>query len=114
MKVGDVKKMREALEKIRDLLFLRGDGKVRCTLTWDEFNDSWLMCKNALTAKPRNCDVGTVDEQIERFNEFCNSKWKDGGNGNCNNCPFWVSGTIGHDCQIKWSQMPYYEKGGAE
>ena len=67
----------------------------------------------ALAAPPRNCDVGTAEEQIERFNEFCNSEWRDSGDANCDNCPLWVSGTIGKDCQIRWAQMPY-EEGGAK
>lgn len=67
----------------------------------------------ALTAPPRNCDVGTEPEQIERFIEFCDSYFN--GNDSCGNCPLWVSGTFGRNCQIKWSQMPYVaKKGGAK
>ena len=69
----------------------------------------------ALSAPPRNCDVGTADSQIARFNEFCDSEWQNSGSANCGNCPLWVSGRIGHDCQIRWEQMPYTaEEGGAE
>lgn len=102
--------MREALEKIRDLLFLRGDGKVRCTLTWDEFNDSWLTCKNALTAKPRNCDVWTAEEQAERFHKFC-TKHRCAIAGMCDpNCP--CGGSQDEClCLCKWGQMPYEENG---
>ena len=52
----------------------------------------------ALAAPPRNCDVGTVDEQLKRFSAFCMSR-------KCNECPF-VSSTYG-ECGVRWSQMPY-------
>ena len=51
----------------------------------------------------RNCDVGTVDEQLKRFSAFCMSR-------KCNECPF-VSSTYG-ECGVRWSQMPY--EGGVE
>ena len=57
----------------------------------------------ALSAPPRNCDVGTVDEQLKRFSAFCMSR-------KCNECPF-VSSTYG-ECGVRWSQMPY--EGGVE
>lgn len=72
-----------------------------------------IRMRNALSANPiRNCDVGTADEQIARFNEFCDSEWQDSGSANCGNCPLWVSGRIGHDCQIRWEQRPYEAQGG--
>ena len=46
----------------------------------------------------RNCDVGTVDEQLKRFSAFCMSR-------KCNDCPF-ASSTYG-ECGVRWSQMPY-------
>ena len=57
----------------------------------------------ALSDPPRNCDVGTVDEQLKRFSAFCMSR-------KCNECPF-VSSTYG-ECGVRWSQMPY--EGGVE
>ena len=57
----------------------------------------------ALSDPPRNCDVGTVDEQLKRFSAFCMSR-------ECNECPF-VSSTYG-ECGVRWSQMPY--EGGVE
>ena len=56
----------------------------------------------ALSDPPRNCDVGTVDEQLKRFSAFCMSR-------KCNECPF-VSSTYG-ECGVRWSQMPYEEGG---
>ena len=57
----------------------------------------------ALSDPPRNCDVGTVDEQLKRFSASCMSR-------KCNECPF-VSSTYG-ECGVRWSQMPY--EGGVE
>ena len=57
----------------------------------------------ALSDPPRNCDVGTVDEQLKRFSAFCMSR-------KCNECQF-VSSTYG-ECGVRWSQMPY--EGGVE
>lgn len=54
--VGNAAAMREACQKMRDLLMLRGDGKARCVLTWDEFNESQKMLRAALSAPARNCD----------------------------------------------------------
>ncbi len=53
---NNVQKMREACQKLLDLLMLRGDGKAYCILTWDEFNESQKMLRAALSAPARNCD----------------------------------------------------------
>lgn len=115
---GNEAAMREAavsvyysLEKLRPFsLHLDDVGRMR------EFNHLICLAKNrldaALSAPARNCDVGTADEQIARFNEFCDSEWQDSGSANCGNCPLWVSGRIGHDCQIRWEQRPYEAQGG--
>ena len=57
--------------------------------------------KNALAEPIRNCDVGTVREQEERFMEFC-------GHCNCKSCKLTIDGISGN-CEIVWSQMPYEE-----
>lgn len=53
---GNAEAMRKDCKKILDLLMLRGDGKTRCVLTWDEFNESQKMLRAALSAPARNCD----------------------------------------------------------
>lgn len=50
----------------------------------------------------RNCDVGTADEQTERFKTFCNAYPL-----MCEGCPFKDIGSLHSDCVIHWSQMPY-------
>ena len=58
----------------------------------------------ALSAPPRNCDVGTADEQHARFDRFCD-KYE-----NCTECPVWRGGGLTSRCSMYWAQMPY-EKG---
>lgn len=112
MKANDMKAMREACQKMLDLLMLRGDGNVRCVLTWDEFNESQKMLRAAIAEPIRNCDVGTPEEQSDRFADFCDS------HSGCSQCPvksLW-SFANGHkpSCGVLWAQMPYTaQEGGA-
>ena len=64
---------------------------------------------NALERSLRNCDVGTVEEQAERFHAFCASNKKCGDVYSCERCQF----NSVEDCELAWAQMPY-EEGGAE
>ena len=60
------------------------------------------MAKAALSAPPRNCDVGTTEEQSRRYEKLCDSHTC-GSSGS--DCPLYD-----YDCsQIAWSQMPYEE-----
>lgn len=55
-----------------------------------------------LSAPPRNCDVGTYEEQSERFTKFCGSQ-------DCKRtCPF-SDDYDSYRCEFAWSQMPYEE-----
>ena len=56
---------------------------------------------SALSAPPRNCDVGTVDAQVSRYNKFCMQRA-------CSECPFYVASDL-LACGVRWSQMPYEE-----
>ena len=115
---GNTAELREAREKMLSLLMLRGDGKAYCILSWDEFNDSQKMLRAALSAPPRNCDVGTAEEQEERFILFCH---RNSFRGVCNDsCKFAnVNRRLGWQeigqarCFPFWAQMPY-EEGGAK
>ena len=62
-----------------------------------------LNAAYAALAEPlRNCEVGTVEEQVERWKEFCN-KFKE-----CDICPHMREGEIlSARCFARWSQMPY-------
>ena len=63
--------------------------------------------ESALSAPPRNCDVGTVEEQAERFHAFCTSNKKCGDVYSCERCQF----NAVEDCELAWAQMPYEEGG---
>lgn len=58
-----------------------------------------------LADKPqRNCDVGSVEEQEERFKNFCLSYYE---HGECWRCPLFKSKIR---CPIAWGQLPYEEE----
>ena len=61
---------------------------------------------NALSAPPRNCDVGTAEEQAVRFDAFVRDRR---GDLNCTGkCPAHNGVDFGVvDCVLQWAQMPY-------
>ena len=109
--MNNYEQMREACQKMLDLLMLRGDGKSWCVLTWDEFNESKKMLRAALSAPARQCDVGTAEEQTSRFNAFCMEHHCESDAARCK-CK---SETGRARCELAWAQMPYEaEEGGAK
>ena len=107
MQVDNRKVMGEALKEIRRRL-------IAPYLTEDQFrqfspNKPLVdIIDSALAKEPRNCDVGTAEEQAQRMEKFCNSH----GHGfdgqkcySCENCKL-----ISVDwCELAWAQMPYNE-----
>lgn len=97
--------MREALETAKYLLEnLRrvSDYAVR---------DAIFKIDAALSEPPRNCDVGTPEEQQNRFREFCrlhNSRGECGIGRSEAACPAF-HGWRNPDCSLWWAQMPYKE-----
>ena len=79
---------------------------------FEEMANALDKAKAALSAPPRNCDIGSPEEQAQRMEKFCNSH----GHGfdgqkcySCENCKL-----ISVDwCELAWAQMPY-EDGGAK
>ena len=66
------------------------------------------MANSALSAPPRNCDVGTADEQAKMFHSFC-EKFQSCIQEMCSPlCPFINCCDVCH-CMTKWLQMPYKE-----
>ena len=64
--------------------------------------------KHTLSAPPRNCDVGTAEEQYERFEAFCAKHRQDNGPGShCMKCPINEWNRSNRFCQFAWAQMPY-------
>lgn len=107
---GNAAAMREAavtvygvLEKIRPFALHLGDvGHMR------EFNHLICLAKNrldaALAAPPRNCDVGSPEEQAERYASHCNMFPQ------CAGCPCCGKVSYGK-CEFVWAQIPYEEGG---
>ena len=105
---GNQMKMRDALEQVRDRLVASVyDGTIAP-------HEALEIVESALAAPPRNCDVGTAEEQKARFHRFC----EDGQHTDkacCGGCPIVVSGMrekVGVSCEIAWAQMPYEEEKG--
>lgn len=66
----------------------------------DLADDVWEV----LQGVPRNCDVGTAEEQSRRHEELCDSHTC-GSRCSGSNCPLYD-----YDCSpFAWSQMPYVE-----
>lgn len=101
--------MREALSEIIDLINQwRSDGVMEHL----QYSQLFDIADNALAAPPRNCDVGTADEQENRFERFCDTHkyvGDDGANICSQDCPCYNN----LDCGVRWAQMPY-EEGGAK
>ena len=97
METSNAKEIREALEKA--LVFVQA-------ATFDVIHNGVVYehtkviadVQTALAAPPRNCDVGTVEEQAKRFWRFCNEK-------DCDECP--LPSIKGGSCEFFWGQMPY-------
>ena len=100
-------KLREALELMTDLF----DKGVICTSyantpeEIEQIEELYRKSKAALSGPPRQCDVGTSQEQARRYQEFCDSQDCD-----CIDCPAqWRTST--RECPFVWAQMPYKEGG---
>lgn len=98
VKVFDALNARKVLERVHNFLgvlirenlvkdapFLK-EGEIENES--DLADDVWEV----LQGVPRNCDAGTVDEQLKRFSAFCMSR-------KCNECPF-SSSTYG-ECGVR-------------
>ena len=71
----------------------------------------------ALSVPPRNCDVGTDEEQKYRFKAYCNKHYDLIEHRGCEGCPArnYIAGWGVPYCQLRWAQMPYEaKKGGGE
>ena len=72
--------------------------------------------EDVIAAPPRQCEVGTAEEQEERFVDFCSSHYRGPVNGMIESapcdCPCWRNGRCNN---FVWANMPYVEKeGGAK
>lgn len=85
--------MREALEKAELGLFRWMSG----TMNRDEHRELVATIKEALAEPARNCEVGTVEDQLVRFDRFCGAKV------HCRECVLRNSCS----CKFAWAQLPY-------
>ena len=75
-------------------------------MTEDDANDCLAVIETALSVPPRNCDVGTPEEQSARFDAHCRKHM------GCLTCPLREKdGGVPKHCEFAWSQMPYEEGG---
>ena len=104
-------KLREAMIKIRDLTE-PSEGVTEVEITINN------IAISALATPPRNCDVGTSDEQAERFENFCLEHIgcaEETGGRHCIGCPLEkASRHITQKCELYWAQLPYVEKEGGD
>ncbi len=110
--------MRRALRDVSRV----AEEMTRGTMTGESVDrktvDAWAMrlCEivsQDLAIPLRQCDVGTPEEQAERFHAFCDGH-SSGIGGMCDgNCPCF--GCVdGCHCLCKWAHMPYEAEEGAE
>lgn len=88
---GNAAAMREALVSVHALIADEPDG----TPMIDAMK---ATIEAALSAPPRNCDVGTPEEQAKRWEVYCNER-------HCEECPWFHA----ESCEFAWAQMPYKE-----
>ena len=64
------------------------------------------LVEAALAEPARNCDIGTPEEQCDRFEDYCaeHGDWEE--YDVCVNCPL----KDAHDCRIAWMNLPYKKK----
>lgn len=96
-------KQREALSEIIDTIDKwRTDGVME---HW-QYSQLFDIADAALAEPLRNCEVGTPEEQMKRWNKFCMMQT------GCNECPGHKShkrSCIITLCFAHWAQMPYKE-----
>ncbi len=101
---GNAAAMREALKELQSRLVASVyDGSI-------DAHAALEVVEKALSAPPRNCDVGTADEQAQRFYIFCESN-SSGIRGMCSPICLCIDCCDNCRCLCKWAQMPYNEEG---
>lgn len=114
---GDCAKLREALAPFPSLCewLVENAAKLGIPDMVAKLRERGDKARAALSAPSRNCDVGTAEEQSDRYEAFCESFHV--VTGTCDDCPIFKAEygkmeNLPH-CQISWAQMPY-EEGGAK
>ena len=109
---GNTAAMREAAKYVQSTMERLRDPTDKNNA---EFIRIWEIVSAALAAPTRNCDVGTAEEQSERFENFCLRHIgcaEETGGRHCVGCPLEkASRNITQKCELYWAQMPYEEGG---
>ena len=95
--VGNSAKMREALMEASIAL----SSATHHHMTENDAKDCLAVIETAISEPPRNCDVGTEEEQRERFFKFCTPQ-------RCDECKSHEDDSF-YGCVLRWSQMQYEE-----
>ena len=103
--VGNAAAIREALLEASIAL----SDATHHHMTEDDAKECLAVVVAALSVPPRNCDVGTAEEQYKRFDKICSAR------GLLKDCPLFekTSPCCSPLCFARWSQIPY-EEGGAK
>lgn len=100
---GNAAVLREALNRVGHLANDLRNITERDTEVRADVNEIVDVCRAALAAPARNCDVGTKEEQKERFKAFCEER-------DCYKCPFYRNS----DCPLEWALAPFAKAEGGE
>ena len=110
--VGNVGAMRDALKLC--IANMCGYCRIAAALQGDAAPclngcETLRIAKAALAAPPRQCDVGTAEEQNERYKLYCAyHRDAEGGPGAyCMKCPLNDRKNSLVMCQFLWAQMSY-------
>ena len=99
-------KLREALELAKSTFetLIQFQGDEHFVKGWATLGRDAMIA--ALAEPMKNCEVGTLEEQAERFAEYCDSEV-------CkrNRCRFNAKALCIERCALAWAQMPYNEGG---
>ena len=107
---GNTAKLREAVEAVL-LAFNYGESMIVNQLPFSKLLPMLRKCVEALAAPPRECDVGTVKEQAERFKHFCAQNYSACDvDMECCRCPIEREKA---DCEFAWGQLPHKESEAA-
>ena len=111
--VGNAAKLRKAMIEVLEYIetfhkyITPGKGK-RLTALFAVADTIRDKARAALAAPPRQCDVGTVEEQAQRMADFCERHYKKAAPGRhiCSACKF-HNKDAEWECYFSWAQMPY-------
>lgn len=104
--VGNEAAMRKALESVAAWLLERFGNPA--DPDHDKAEVFYILATGVLAAPPRNCDVGTPEEQYDRHDKYCNLQ------PTCIKCLRVDAASMCISCFAKWAQRPYGQEGGEE